>query len=85
MLKIIYAVPFLPYLPALPKAYSSTLLFVGKNVMQTCKPPFCSNYYVVFKSVPLPPKFVAIITYLDYIYSLNIFYSFLEFSLYKLI
>lgn len=37
------AVPNLPYLAVLPKPYIYILIFLGKKVMITCKPPFLSN------------------------------------------
>ena len=53
----------MPYLAVLPNAYSSILIFSGRNATMTWSPPAISTEFEVLMSVPLPARFVAIIAY----------------------
>lgn len=55
--------PGAPLRPALPRACISTLRFDGIKLTITWKPPYFTNSYVAFKSIPLPATFVATIIY----------------------
>ena len=70
-LHISWYVPGSPFLPALPKACSSTLSFLGIKVRQTCNPLLLITSLDKLISVPLPAKFVAIMILQGFILSYN--------------
>lgn len=54
--------PWFPFREVLPKAYSSTLKFLGMKPKITLSPPFCSIFSSNPMSVPRPARLEATIT-----------------------